>query len=136
MREAPQLLADGNATKENALGLLRLNDLTFESGVWSNNYSGLVLGISQEDHDLIRPFLDYLFGDDNQQGAIFSNSGPTWNNQGLLESAQTFLADKENVLVGTDTNIWVISELHKISLGIELTPEQAGQLVQMQSEIL
>jgi hypothetical protein len=132
MREAPQLLLDGDATKENALGLLRLNDLTFESGVWSNGYRGLFTAIPQEDHDLIRPFVDYLFGDGNPQGATFRNSGTTWTKQGLLESAQTFLADKENVLVGTDTNIWVISELHKISLGVDLTPEEARQFAQIQ----
>ena len=70
-----------------------------------------------EDHVIQRPLIDELFGDSQAPGTIFSEIGNRWTKEDFLSSALEFLQDKDSV-------VWTIKELHKRTLGIDLTDAQ------------
>jgi len=117
---------------ENSLGLLRLNDLIFNKDVWSDDYAGIFLGISKEDHDIIRPVVDYLFGDavmrtmemPETPESPFSGDGNTWRSKDFYNSAKDYLSEKDEVNVGDDASAWVIKSFHEQIFGVSLSPEE------------
>ena len=144
LEDLPEALGNNTYVRENALGLLRLNDKLFPDDVWSNGYTGLALGAPLDDHDFVRPILDYLYGGGSISGdsytpsfgGPFSTRGLHWSQSDLIDSAQTFVASKnESLVVGVDERIWVTKQLHKISLGILLSDQEAQNFVNLQSAV-
>jgi len=125
LENAPQLFEDDEIYRENSLRLLRLNDIVFKKGVWSDGYVGIVLGIPKEDHDIVRPVVDYLFGD-SQEGTplTFDNSGRTWDSTYFFESAQNYLSEKNEVTFNDDARAWVIKTFHEQIFGVSLSTEE------------
>lgn len=145
LEDLPEALGDDTYVRENALGLFRLSDKLFLDDIWSDGYAGLFLGAPRDDHDFIRPIVDYLYGGGSIDGdsytasfgGAFSTSGRHWSQSDLIDSAQTFFASKdESLLVGVDEHIWVTKQLHKISLGIILSDQQAQIFFGLQSALL
>ena len=94
LENVPQVFEDDKVYRENSLGLLRLNDIVFKKGVWSDGYAGIILGIPKEDHDVVRPAVDYLFGDSREGTPLtFDNSGRTWDSTYFFESVSSKLLE-------------------------------------------
>ena len=127
LEEFPKLFEDGKIYRENSLGLLRLNDLIFKKGVWSNDYAGIMIGAPKEDHDIFRPVVDYLFGDATTMqmpDSPFNGDGNTWSSDAFYQSAQAYLSEKDEVTVGADASAWVIKSFHEQIFGVSLSPEE------------
>lgn len=119
--QMPQRLQDGLAYRTNELGKNRLNSKTFQEGLWTDGYVGNSLGVPNEDHSVIRPVLDYLFGDGGAFGDIFADSGNRWSYSELVDSAKVFLASKDRIHSLNDPSVWVLQALQKIALDIDTT---------------
>jgi hypothetical protein len=88
------LAAEGGAFRENALGLVCTPTTTFPSYP-GTDYKGIGLGVPNKVHDMIRPLLDELMGDGTVMGDSAATEGKTWTYEGLLESAKTYIGDKD-----------------------------------------
>jgi hypothetical protein len=94
LENVPQVFEDDKVYRENSLGLLSLNDIVFKKSVWSDGYAGIILGIPKEDHDVVRPAVDYLFGDSREGTPLtFDNSGRTWDSTYFFESVSSKLLE-------------------------------------------
>jgi hypothetical protein len=134
--DLPQLQYSGEVYRENALGLLRLGSPTFQwcSDPDAYDYCGVVNGMSAEDHEIIRPLLDELFGDGDSPGSAgtFTSIGNRWGKADLVASAADFLKDKDTLSLGSDVSLWTVLQLHKTALGVDLPVATAEAFVQLQ----
>lgn len=112
-----------------------MNDLTFAYCA-GEQYCGINLGLPFDDHEIVRPVLDEIYGDGNEPGSPFSKTGTRWTTESFRESAATFLEGKDVVQINGDASIWVIWELHKIALDITLIPEQTDTFLNLQGASL
>lgn len=118
MELLPSRLQSGEAYRNNELGNLRIN-----SYVWPN----IALGANESIHSRLRPIYDDLWG----AGAR------TWSAESVRKSARTYLARVSNTFtVPEDVAKWVELELHNITLGMDLSEEQLGEIVDFQAAIL
>lgn len=139
-----QTLDDGTSERSNNLGVIRMNPKDFQTvcelGVFAEDYCGIALGAPASDHELIRPFLDEVLGvggGDVIGGDITNTTGNRWDRADLIQSAETFLADKTELDTGgTDLSIWLLQEVHRRILGIELTDDEASDMADKMSSLL
>ena len=131
-------LDDGTAYRLNDLGLFRLSNVPFmcSESPFSNNYCGIALGMPAEDHEIVRPFFDEILGDGSIGGNLSAESGNKWNRVDLIQSATEYLSTRATLDVGTDPGVWVIKEIHKVALGMELTDEEGRELVDLFFDLL
>ncbi|KAL7567099.1 hypothetical protein ACA910_009428 [Epithemia clementina (nom. ined.)] len=128
----PKKFENRVAIRGNELGLFRLNPRLFPDCGGESANCGYGLGATAEIHALMRPFLDYVFGDGLYPFDKFVNTGPVWNRDDLVASAKAHLEGKNVVEVGTDASLWVIKELHSLTLGLSLSEVQAKNFVDLQ----
>jgi len=141
MADLPVLQTSGEAYRGNELGLFRFNFRTFEYCLdllpeEEQDFCGIVLGLPKDDHERIRPRMDYLWGDGREPGSPFSLDGPRWSKEDFLDSASTFLEGKTALNLPDDADSWTIKELHRQALGIDLPDEQVQNFLSLQSASL
>jgi hypothetical protein len=80
--DLPRLQYSGEVHRENARGLFRLGSSTFQwcSDPDAYDFCSVVIGLTAEDHEIIRPLLDKLFGDGVSPGSVgtFTSTGNRW----------------------------------------------------------
>ncbi|KAL7564766.1 hypothetical protein ACA910_010173 [Epithemia clementina (nom. ined.)] len=128
----PKKFENRVAIRGNELGLFRLNPRLFPDCDGESANCGYGLGATAEIHALMRPFLDYVFGDGLYPFDKFVNTGPNWNRDDLVVSATAHLNGKENFEVGTEASLWVIKELHFLTLGLSLSDAEAQDFADLQ----
>jgi hypothetical protein len=132
--DLPRLQYSGEVYRENALGLFRLGYPTFQwcSDSEAYDYCGVIIGLTAEDHELIRPLLDELFGDGVSPGSTFTSTGNRWGKADFVASAADFLKDKDTLSLDSDAAVWTTLQLHKTALGVDLPLATAEAFVQLQ----
>jgi len=141
MADLPVLQTSGQAYRGNELGLFRFNFRTFEYCLdllpaEEQDFCGIVLGLPNDDHERIRPRMDYLWGDGREPGSSFSLDGPRWTKEDFLNSASAFLEGKTELNLPDDADFWTIRELHRQALGVDLPDEQVQNFLSLQSASL
>jgi len=114
MEQLPHRLETGEAYRSNELGNVRINDYT-----WPN----IALGSNESVHSRLRPVYD----------ALWAVGATTWSKESVRRSARDFIAQVNDTFTVTkDFSKWVELELHKITLGYDLTAEQLERFLDFQ----
>ena len=114
MEQLPSRLESGEAYRGNELGNVRINDY-----IWPK----IALGSNESVHSRLRPVYDALWGFEAN----------TWSKHSVRKSARAFIAQVNSTFtVPNDVSKWVELELHKISLGYDLTSQQLERFLDFQ----
>ena len=138
MEKMVEKLDAGTAHRSSNLGLLRLAQAPFtcsDAPVYSDGYCGIGLGMPNEDHSKIRPFLDEVLG--VSDGLVpWGDSGNFWDLATIQTDAQAFLMERSSLRLGQDAGNFFIIQIHRRALGIELTEDEAETMQTFFTEFL
>lgn len=147
----PEFQEDGTIVdRGNELGLLRLNEAFYhdcdnvgisgEGSPMGGDNCGIGLGWSVNDHAYVRPYLDYLLGTpestlDSHQDE-FATTGTFWDYDSIKAMAETYLSGKTSITSKGSTGAWTSIVLHKLSLNMDITEDEANTFVAFQGTAL
>ncbi|GMI14184.1 hypothetical protein TrVE_jg9327 [Triparma verrucosa] len=134
LAELPIKQENGEATRGNELGLLRLNQAFYPECKDEPEYCGIALGVPQADHKKVRPVLDHVFGTEGFTDGTIGLVGNKWTRDEMRASARGFLASKNSLNVKNDAGVWTTMVLHKMALNIDMTESEAQAFVDFQSQ--
>lgn len=118
------------------LGLLRLNT-AFYPECKDEDYCGIALGVTREDHEKVRPVLDEVFGESDTYNDAVNPPGLEgfkWSRDSLRQSALSFLATKNHLSIKNDPGVWTTMVLHKTAMDIDLSLQEAQRFIDFQAK--
>lgn len=139
--EMMEKLKNRSITRPNNLGLLRLSQQPFtcfeDDTIYSNGYCGIGLGMPEDDHDEIRPFLDQALGNGGTTAfGDWVDEGTFWKFDDLKTSAEMYLSTRNKLTLGVDAGVFFMTEIHKLIFDITLTEQEAYEMLEFFDDFL